>query len=417
MARRELDRPLLALIATTVALITLGILTLYSAGQTEVPTTAAEIWKSQLRNLAIGVACAVIVFRISPRLVEWGTPFVYGAAVFMLVLTLLIGTGVGTAAGTKSWIAIAGVPIGQPSEVAKLATILMLARQLGARRAAPQTVVELLPAVVIVGIPLVLVGLQPDLGSAIVFLGILFAMLFWVGVKPGLLLLLASPLISLLLAFSTFSWGAWIVVLTLILLWVRPYVLEGLGVWLANVTMGVIALELWRRLAPYQQNRLLSFLNPEIDPRATGWHIIQSKVAIGSGGLFGKGFIEGTQKRLAFLPAQETDFIYSVVGEELGFLRGVLPTLGLFAAFVLVLQRVATAATDTYSSMLVFGFAGMILTHILVNIGMTVGLMPIAGIPLPFFSYGGSFLVVCCVGLGLALRIAWEARRSGYAGI
>ncbi len=392
-------------------------LALYSAGQTEVPTGVTAIWKNQLRNLALGVAGAVIVFRISPRLVEWSAPLVYGMALIVLILTLIIGTGLGTAAGTKSWIAIGGVHIGQPAEVAKLATILMLARHLGARRVAPATLVELLPSVVIVGLPFVLVGLQPDLGSAIVFLGILFAMLFWIGVKSGLLLLLASPLISLLLAFSTPSWGAWIVVLTLTLLWVRPYFLEGLVVWLTNVTMGVIALDLWRRLAPYQQNRLLSFLNPEIDPRATGWHIIQSKVAIGSGGLLGKGFTQGPQKRLDFLPAQHTDFIYSVVGEELGFLGGVLPTLALFAALVLVLLRVARSATDTFSSMLVFGFAGMIFTHILVNVGMTVGLMPITGIPLPFFSYGGSFLVICCVGLGLAARVGWESRYSGYAGI
>jgi rod shape determining protein RodA len=305
------------------------------------------------------------------------------------------------------------VRIGQPVELAKLTTILMLARTLGFRREAPAGLWELIGPCAIVGVPFLLVALQPDLGSAMVFLGVLFAVLFWVGVSPWFLLFLASPVISLLLAFSTASWGAWIIILTLILLWVRPYVLEGLAVWLTNVTMGVVALKLWRTLAPYQQNRLLSFLNPEIDPRATGWHIIQSKIAIGSGGLLGKGFTEGTQKRLAFLPAQHTDFAYSVLGEELGFL-GVLVTLGLFAAFVLILIRIARRATDPFSSMMVFGLAGMFLTHIVVNVGMTVGLMPITGIPLPFFSYGGSFLVICCVSLGLVLRAAWDSRKSGY---
>ena len=275
---------------------------------------------------------------------------------------------------------------------------------------------ELLPACVIVGVPFVLVGLQPDLGSAMVFLGVVFAMLFWVGVPAWLLLLLASPLISLLLAFSTASWGAWIILLTILLLWIRPYVLEALGVWLANVLMGVLALELWRTLAPYQQNRLLSFLTPEIDPRATGWHIIQSKIAIGSGGLLGKGFVEGTQKRLAFLPAQHTDFVYSVLGEELGFL-GVLVSLSLFATFLMILVRIARRATDPFSSMVVAGIAGLFLTHIVVNVGMTVGLMPITGIPLPFFSYGGSFLLTSCVCVGLALRVAWDSRGSGYVEI
>lgn len=389
---------------------------LYSAGQTDVPTFVEDIWKRQLAMLGVGVAGGVLLLRVSPRLLEWATPSVYAVAILLLGLTLAVGTGVGTAAGTKSWLAIGGVTIGQPAELAKLATILMLARHLGSKREAPRGAAELIPSALIVGLPFILIGLQPDLGSAIVFLGVLFSALFWVGVSGWWLLLLASPLISLLLAFSTISWGAWIVVLTLLLLWVRPYVLEAVFIWLANVTMGVMALELWRNLAPYQQNRLLSFLNPEIDPRATGWHIIQSKVAIGSGGLLGKGLFEGTQKRLQFLPAQHTDFPFSVVGEELGF-AGVLLAISLFVALLFILVRIAQEATDTFSSVVVFSFAGMLLTHIVVNIGMTVGLMPITGIPLPFFSYGGSFLVVTCLGIALALRCAWESRRSGYVGL
>jgi rod shape determining protein RodA len=229
-----------------------------------------------------------------------------------------------------------------------------------------------------------------------------------------LLLLLASPAIGLVLAFSTVVWGTWIVLLFVLLLVWRPYVWEGLAVMMANVAMGVIALPFWRSLAPYQQNRLLAFLNPEVDPRATGWHIIQSKVAIGSGGLFGKGYTEGTQKRLSFLPAQHTDFIFPVVGEELGFV-GVLVALGLFTSLILILLRIGRRATDRFSSLVVFGVAGMLFTHILENIGMTVNLMPVTGIPLPFFSYGGSFLVTCSVAVGIALRVAAESRQSGYA--
>jgi rod shape determining protein RodA len=334
--------------------------------------------------------------------------------VALLALTLVIGTGAGTAAGSKSWLSIGGVRIGQPTELAKVGVILMLARRLGSWREPPGSLFGLAAIGLIVGVPFLLVGLQPDLGSAIVFLGILFGMLFWSGVSPWLLLLLASPIISLLLAFSTVSWGVWIVALTALLLWLRPYVFEGLTVWLANVGMGVMALWLWNRLAPYQQNRLLSFLNPEIDPRATGWHIIQSKVAIGSGGLLGKGFTAGTQKRLAFLPEQATDFIYSVVGEELGFV-GVLVTLVLFATLIAVLIRIARRATDPFSSLVVFGIAAMLFTHIVESIAMTIGLMPITGIPLPFFSYGGSFLLTCCLGVGLALRVAWDSRAGGYA--
>lgn len=391
-----------------------GLAALYSAGQTDVPTPVATIWHRQLVWLGLGLICAVTLFRVSPRLLEWATPYAYGAVLFLLFLTLLVGTGAGTAASSKSWLAIGGIRVGQPAELGKIAVILMLARWLAERREPPATLRELLPAGLIAGIPFLLVMAQPDLGSAIVYVAILFAMLFWAGIKPSLLLLLASPAIGLILSFSTVAWGAWIVLLFVLLVWWRPYVWEGLAVMLANVVMGVIALPFWRSLAPYQQNRLLAFLNPEVDPRATGWHVIQSKVAVGSGGLFGKGFTAGTQKRLAFLPAQHTDFIFSVVGEELGFV-GVVVGLALFVALVLILFRVARRASDPYSSLCVFGIAGMLFTHIVENVGMTVNLLPITGIPLPFFSYGGSFLLTCCLAVGISLRVARESRQSGYA--
>ncbi len=382
---REIDKPL---IGVTLALAAYGLATLYSAGQTDVPTGVATIWQRQVIWLVVGAVAVTAM--------------------------LVIGTGAGTAASSKSWVTIAGHRLGQPAELGKLVVILMLARWLADRREPPATLRDLLYPGVIVGIPFVLVMLQPDLGSAIVFVTIMFAMLFWAGTKPQLLVLLASPAIGLILAFSTIAWGAWIVVLFALLLWWRPYVWEGLTVMMANVVMGVVAFPFWRHLAPYQQNRLLAFLNPEVDPRATGWHVIQSKVAVGSGGLLGEGFTLGSQKRLAFLPAQHTDFIFSVVGEELGFV-GVVVALGLFLALLLVLLRIARRATDPYSSLCVFGIAGLLFTHIVENVGMTVNLLPITGIPLPLFSYGGSFLLACSLAIGVALRVAWESRQSGYA--
>jgi len=410
---RQLDRPLLGAVT---ALAAYGLATLYSAGQTEVPTFVSTIWHRQLVWLTLGAIVIWLMFRTSPRLLEWATPYVYAIAVFLLVLTLLVGTGAGTAAGSKSWIAIGGIRFGQPAELAKLAVILMLSRWLAGLREPPVTLRALIPPCAIGGIPCFLVAMQPDLGSAIVFIAILFCMLFWAGTKPSLLLLLASPAIGLLLAFSTVGWGVWIAVVCGLLLWWRPYLWEGLAILSANVAMGVFALPFWNRLAPYQQNRLLAFLNPEVDPRATGWHVIQSKVAVGSGGLLGNGFTLGTQKRLAFLPAQHTDFIFSVVGEELGFV-GVVAALTLFAALVFILLRIARRATDPFSSLCVFGVAALLFTHIVENIGMTINLMPITGIPLPFFSYGGSFLLVCSLAVGIALRVAWESRESGYASL
>ncbi|MBK6424461.1 MAG: rod shape-determining protein RodA [Gemmatimonadetes bacterium] len=409
-----LDRSLLGAVG---ALFLFGLVVLYSAGQTDVPSfAAAGAWERQLVWLGGGAVVAAIAFRFSPRLLEWASLPVYVVALLLLLLTLVVGRGAGTAASSKSWIYIGGHAIGQPAEFAKLAVLLMLARHLSGLREAPETMRDLMPATLIAGIPALLVLAQPDLGSALVFAGILFAMLFWAGVHPILLVFLASPIISLLLAFTWFTWVGWMLLLGVALVVWRPYFWEGVALFAANSAMGFIALPIWRKLEPYQQNRLLTFLNPEVDPQKAGYHAIQSKVAIGSGGWLGNGYLEGPQKRLAFLPEQHTDFIFAVVGEELGFL-GVLLALVLFFMLFTILVRIARRATDPYSSLMVFGILGLLFTHVFENVGMTVNVMPITGIPLPFFSYGGSFLLSTAVTVGLCLRAAWDARLGGYGDV
>ena len=410
---KRLDAPL----AAVVAILTIyGVLVLYSAGQTDVPTAAANLWTRQLIWLVMSLVGAILVMRVSPRLLEWAAPACYAAGILMLLVTLAIGTGAGTAASSRSWIAVGGLRLGQPSELVKLTVILMLARYLASRRDAPGSLRELVIPCVIAAVPAGLVVLQPDLGSGIVFAGILFAMLYWAGVRVPLLILLASPIASLFLAFSPWTWAGWMVLLCVLLLVWRPFVWESMAVLAGNLLMGIIAFPVWRHLAPYQQHRFISFLNPDVDPRATGWHIIQSKIAIGSGGWLGKGFTMGSQKRLAFLPAQPTDFIFSVVGEELGFL-GVLVALWLFFALLAILIRAARRSPDPFGGLVAFGVAGLFFTHIFENIGMTANVMPITGIPLPFFSYGGSFLVACFLAVGLAMRVAREGRELGYHGL
>ena len=297
--------------------------------------------------------------------------------------------------------------------LAKLGTILFLAQYLSNLREPPDNLRRLIPACTIAAVPTLLVLAQPDLGSAIVFVGILFAMLFWAGVRPALLLLLASPVISLLLAANTAFWIVWMILLGGLLFFWRIYLSEGLLVYVVNSVMGVLAFPMWNKLKPYQQRRFQAFLDPEVDPGGASYQAIQSKVAHGSGGLFGSGYTQGPQKRLAFLPEQHTDFIFPVVGEELGFI-GVMAALGLFLLFFLTLLRIARRATDQFGALVVFGVLGLMLTHMWENIGMTVNVMPITGIPLPFFSYGGSFLLTCGVAIGLVLRVAWESRGAGY---
>lgn len=395
------------LAATALALTVYGLLVLYSAGQTDVPTSGAGAWHRQILWVGVGLVAAWGTFQVSPRLLEWLTPAIYGFSILLLLIVLAVGTGAGTAASSHTWLAIGGHQIGQPSEIGKVATVLMLARYLSGRREPPRSLRDLVVPLAIVGIPFLLVMKEPDLGSAIVFIGIFFAMLFWAGVRPRLIFLLASPGVSLLLAFSNVSWGFWIVAFTGLLLVWRPYVWDGLAFWLLNVVSGFVAMPLWHRLAPYQQNRLLTFLNPEVDPRAAGYHAIQSRVAIGSGGWFGTGYTQGPQKRLAFLPEQHTDFIFSVVGEEFGFL-GTMVVLTLFGLVLWRLARIAERVADPFAGIVVFGIFGAWFAHVVENIGMTVGVTPVTGIPLPFISYGGSFLLATYIALGIVERIATE---------
>ena len=400
------DWPLAAL---TFLLTAFGITMVYSAGQTDVPTFVDGIWRHQLVWFALGLAVAYAITRTSVRLLEWASTPVFVGACVLLLLLLFVGQGAGTAASTKSWLAIGGVRLGQPSELAKIGVVLMLARVLSAQRVAPTSLFALWKPTLIVGVPWLLIMAQPDLGTGIVFLGIFFAMLFWSGVAWPLLLMAASPAVSLVLAFSTGLWGAWFLILLALVAWQRPAWLEGALLVGANVVMGVVAPLLWEQLNPYQQKRLLVFLDPSSDPRASGYHVIQSQVAIGSGGLCGKGFTEGSQKRLAFLPEQHTDFIFPVVGEELGFL-GVTIALGLFCVLLLRTVRIAARSSSPFASLVAFGLTAAWFTHIVVNIGMTLGLMPITGIPLPFFSYGGSFMLACWISVGILVMVSAEGR-------
>ena len=408
MIRKAIADYPLALIA--LLLTAFGIAVVYSAGQTDVPNAAVQAaWLRQLTWLAVGMSAFLVASRLSVRFLEWAALPAYLLAIGLLVVTLVFGSGAGTAESMKGWLTIGGRRLGQPSELAKIAVALMLARVLASYRVPPRSMVELIKPAIVVLIPWVLVMLQPDLGTSLVFVGVFFAMLFWAGVSGTLLLLAASPIISLLLAGSTGLWAAWFILLMVVVWLYKPYVVEGVALILANLTMGVAAPILWEQLKPHQRERLLVFLDPSRDPMASGYQVLQSRIAIGSGGWTGKGYTSGSQKRLAFLPEQHTDFIFAVVGEELGFL-GVATALTLFLFLFLRVIRVATRASDSFASLVAFGLAGSWFVHVVVNVGMTINLMPITGIPLPFFSYGGSFLLACWIAVGMLVRISAEGR-------
>jgi rod shape determining protein RodA len=405
--RRWLREPGFVLILLALSLF--GIAVIYSAGVLNAPSPVVTgAWKRQLMWFGLALVAFVVVSRMPSRWVDWAAVPAYIVAILLLAATLVIGTGAGTAAGVKSWISVGGFRF-QPAEVAKIATILALARLLAARDEPPKFLRELLAPALVAALPLGLVMLQPDLGTAQAFIGILFAALFWAGTPVPMLLLLASPAAGLILSFDTRLWSAYFLLL-FVAVYVyryRLFLVESLAILLANLAAGTIAQPLWNSLAEYQRNRLLVFLDTSRDPSGAGWNVIQSKVAIGSGGLFGKGFTLGSQKRLNFLPEQHTDFIFGVVGEEFGFVGTTLVLL----AFLFVLSRLVRMAErtpDPFAGIVLFGILGAWLVHIFINIGMSIGLVPVMGIPLPFISYGGSFLLMSWVAAGIAVRVANE---------
>lgn len=399
------------LVVSVVVLSLFGVAIIYSAGQLEVPDPAAtNAWRLQILWLGISLVVLFIVMHVPVRWLEWIALPLYLFSVAILMVTLVIGTGAGTAASMRGWIRVGGFAV-QPAQFANVATVLMLGRIMGNWREMPQTVWSLWKPIAVTAVPMLLILAQPDLGTAMVFGGVLLATMFWAGTPLGIMFMLLSPMLGLAFAFvSSWVYSIYMVLLCIFLWLYRARWSEAIVVVALNLVMGTVAWELWNRLEPYQQMRFISFVNPEIDPRGAGYQVIQSKVAIGSGGVFGQGFLEGPQKRLKFLPEQHTDFIYAVVGEELGLIGAG----GVILIYVIILWRLVKLAErlpDPFSGIVVFGIIGAWLTHILVNIGMTLGVMPITGIPLPFLSYGGSFLLASYIALGVAQRVALEQGR------
>lgn len=414
MALRKRLRALLGdpwLAFAVIGLTIFGIFMIYSAGRLDVPKPGvAGAWRNQVMWFVISLVGMAVVTRVQVRWIEWLALPLYVLGLIALAATLVIGTGAGTAEGTKSWLRFGGFMV-QPSQFANLATILMLGRMMGAWRERPSSLWDLWKPLAVVVVPMLMILAQPDLGTAMVFTGLMLATLYWAGTPIGLLALLLSPGLALFIAIKPWMFSVYMLGLLAFLYFYRAYFWEAALVVIANLAAGTIGKPLWNTLEEYQKNRLLVFLDPMIDPRGAGYNVIQSKVAIGSGGVYGKGFLDGTQKRLAFLPEQHTDFIFAVIGEEMGFLFGTLVVIGAYAIILWRLIKLAERISDPFAGIVIFGIFGAWFTHIIVNIGMTVGIMPITGIPLPFLSYGGSFLLATFLALGVAQRVASEHGR------
>ena len=350
---------------------------------------------------AIGVVIALWLARGRyENLLSWRW-MIYGVVNASLIAVMFIGV-VGN--GAQSWIQVGGLTI-QPSEFAKIAVIITLAAELKDRHST--TLFGLFKALAITAVPWALVFLQPDLGTSLVFGAIVLGMLYWSNMNPGWLVLLGSPLVAaVLFNVSVPVWIGWVVV-TGIIAWITlPWSLYSTVVVVAmNSISGKLGDILWGLLQDYQKDRLILFLDPEKDPLGGGYHLIQSRIAIGSGQLTGRGLFHGTQTQLGFIPEHHTDFIYSVVGEELGFI-GAIAVIVVFWLICLRLVLIAQNAKDNFGSLLAIGVLSMIVFQVVINIGMTVGVAPITGIPLPWMSYGRSALLTNFIALGIVESVA-----------
>jgi len=353
--------------------------------------------------LAWGVLLAVRKAPLS--WIEETTPLLYLGVLALLGLVLLAGPVV---AGSRRWFFLGPVHF-QPSEPAKLVVVLALARWLAAYR--ERQAVAVAGAAVIAGLPALLVLKEPDLGTSLVFAGIALVMVFWNGLPLRLLLAVGSPLVSAALSFyaqtvvhNPWPWAVYMILLIMVLWLGERGLLESLLLLAGNLATGIGVQFLWRGLHAYQQSRILSFFNPARDSYGAGYQTIQSRVAIGSGGLFGTGYLQGTQKGLAFLPERHTDFIFSVIGEELGFVGSTVLVV-LFGVVLWKAIRVAEQARRPFSALAAVGVAGYLGCHVVVNLMITTGMLPVTGLPLPVISYGGSNLLVTAAALGLLINI------------
>ncbi len=347
------------LLGMTVLLGFLGLVTLYSAVTSASPTPQKIYYFKQLAWYCAGLIVMVISFLINYKLLDRWANAIYAICILLLICVILFGKYVG---GARRWLILGPLSI-QPSEFVKIAVIICLARYYSKiANIRGLTLRELLTPLILAAIPIFLIVRQPDLGTAMLVVLIAGSMTVFVKIeRRSFLYIIAS----------------------------------------CTITIPMV----WFFLKGYQKKRILTFLNPELDPLDAGYHIIQSKIAIGSGMISGKGFLKGTQNALSFLPEQHTDFIFSVLAEEMGFVGSVIPLL-IFMMLIIWGLNVAYRCRDPFGTILAVGISSMIFWQVFINVGMAMGLMPIVGVPLPFISYGGSSIVAMMICIGLLMNVS-----------
>jgi rod shape determining protein RodA len=419
-----------ALVFVVIAIIFIGILMIYSAGFDPVEKVNNGLYKKQILWFVIGFVLMVSVMILNYQYLGDYTMYVYGFLLFLLIITTLFGKPI---RNTRAWLTLGYFSL-QPSEFMKLGLVLIMAKYLELRERDMKKLGELVIPTLLAMVPVVIILFQPDFGTAMIFVPLFFTLLFVGGadvlhLMSVILIAVIALFVPIIVTYNEWTGGG---ASGLVLGFFKNYrlifSLSGVLILIAGVSFALsyfLNKKVYRRLyipsfvvsaglmlsviiqlflKDYQKKRILVFLNPDLDPHGSGYNVIQSKIAIGSGGFFGKGFLNGSQSQLGFLPEKTSDFIFSVVAEEWGFF-GALVVIVLLCLVVLRAMQIAIEAKDKFGAIVASGISAIFFFHILINVGMVIGIMPVTGLPLCFVSYGGSNLIMSMIAVGILINI------------
>ncbi len=381
----------------TLTLIVYGLICIYSATY---DSAKSSFFDKQLMSAGIGFIVMMVIAYVPDTWLKSSSYLVYGVAIILLAMLPFIGE---TINGSKAWIRLAGLSL-QPSEVAKFSLILVLAKHLSLKGTDIQSFRDLGITSLLMIIPVGMILAQPDMGSATVLIVLFMGVIFWAGFDAFILYtLFCVPFILIMSWIAPMIYYIGASVMSAGVLLFRRKIYISIAAIIVFFAVGFYGQHFYEVLEPHQKKRIVSFIDPEADPRGSGYNVLQSKLAVGSGGLTGKGYLQGTQTQLRFIPMQWTDFIYSVPNEEFGFVGGAL-AIFLYVSLILRAIKIAYDTDSKFYSILAIGVATVFFYHITINIGMAIGLTPVMGIPLPFMSQGGTALIINMAMVGLLLN-------------
>ena len=379
-------------------LISFSLITLYSISDN--PLSFNSSFYRQCIFLIFSSIVFIIIKNIPIKIIHDNSTLIFIATLILCITPFFLPR----VEYTYRWIDLGFFYI-QPSEYLKCATVIVIAKYLSNHQLeVKDNAIIIIPSLLTILSAFIVLN-QPDLGTAAIIFAPLLPMLLWAGVSNFTIFLMIAPIITVLAASNIISFSIWAFVMFCFFLTFQASVVNKFLLYFANIFTGLLTPFLWNNLADYQKQRILTFLNPDLDPMGSAYHIIQSITAIGSGGLFGKGWGAGSQTQLKFLPVQESDFILSVIAEEFGFF-GISFVMLLCFLLIKTLLDIAFRSSDYFASLVIIGLSSILLSHIFINSAMTIGLMPVKGLPIPFISAGGSFLLSCFIMIGLVVNFS-----------